>query len=294
MAAEDHETIESAVSCRSLTRVFRRRGGDVVAVSDMNLDIKRGTIFGLLGPNGAGKTTTVRMLTGQLPPSSGHGTVAGCDIRRDRKALHRHIGVVFDQPNLYDQLTGRQNLLLFASLHGVSKSRVEEVLEQVDMMDAAGRRFKSYSRGMKQRIVMARALLHEPSVLFLDEPTLGLDPSSQASIRDLIAETAQGGTTVLLTTHDMNLADRLCHELAILDQGRVVADGPPRTLKEAQGKARIIAVIDDGGTVEWPLSDPDMPRQMADVLTSGKIRSIETKLPSLEDVFLALTGRRLS
>ncbi len=288
------QTAKPAVHCEGLTRVFRRGRTEVHAVSELDLDVPYGKVFGLLGPNGAGKTTTVRMLTGQLPPSSGSAYVAGCDVRKDRKRLHGRIGVVFDQPNLYDQLSGRQNLSLFASLYGIGKQRIREVLEQVDMTKAADRAFKSYSRGMKQRIVMARALLHEPPVLFLDEPTLGLDPSSQASIRDLISQTAQRGTTVLLTTHDMTLADRLCDELAILNEGRIVASGRPAELKRAQGESRLLIELKEGETIELDMDAKDTAKRIADLLGSGKVENIETRTPSLEDVFLALTGRRLS
>ena len=238
-----------AIQVQNLTRAY----GDLYAVDDISFAVKAGEIFGFLGPNGAGKTTTIRVLTGQLRPTSGQATVVGCDVVEDRQLLKPQIGVVFEYQNIYERLSARDNLTFAARLYGVEKARVEQVLIQVGLEGRARERTKKYSNGMKQRLLVARALLHEPQVLFLDEPTRGLDPGVARDIRAIVAELAQAGVTVFLTTHYMEEADRLCDRVAIIDYGRIVALDTPERLKAASRR-------------------PDA---------------------TLEDVFLELTGRSL-
>jgi ABC-2 type transport system ATP-binding protein len=220
-----------AIETHQLTRFFN----GVCAVNAIDLSVDQGEVFGFLGPNGAGKTTTIRMLTGQLRPTSGWGKVMGWDVVEQRDQLKPQIGVVFDCQNLYQRMSGRDNLLFYARLYGVKKGRVDEVLEQVGLTERARDRTQTYSNGMKQRLLIARGLLHEPMILFLDEPTRGLDPNVAREIRTIISELGQRGITVFLTTHYMEEADRLSDRVAIIDRGRIVALDTPENLKSAQG-----------------------------------------------------------
>ena len=221
-----------AIEVQDLTRDYN----GLRAVDGINFAIEPGEIFGFLGPNGAGKTTTIKMLTGQLRPTSGKAQVMGCDVVEDRQHLKPQIGVVFDSQNLYEHMSARDNLRFYARLYRVKKARVEEVLTQVGMTDRARDKMKTYSNGMKQRILIARALLHEPEVLFLDEPTRGLDPNVARDIRSIVTKLAHEGMTVFLTTHYMEEADQLSNRVAIIDQGRIVALDTPDSLKAEYGE----------------------------------------------------------
>jgi ABC-2 type transport system ATP-binding protein len=197
--------------------------------------VEPGKIFGFLGPNGAGKTTTIKMLTGQLRPTSGTAKVAGWDIVDQREQLQPCIGVVFEHQNIYERLSARDNLLFTARLYGVDKTRVDEVLEMVALTDRAREKASKYSNGMKQRLLIARALLPNPEVIFLDEPTKGLDPGMARAIRSIITELARDGITIFLTTHYMEEADQLCDRVAILEQGKIAALDTSAQLKMQHG-----------------------------------------------------------
>ena len=220
-----------AIKVQELTRDY----DGLRAVDHISFEAKAGEVFGFLGPNGAGKTTTIKMLTGQLRPTSGTARVAGCDVVKEWQQLKPQIGVVFEHQNIYERLSARDNLLFAARLYGVQKSRVQEMLKRVGLADRAREKTKNYSNGMKQRLLIARALLHEPRVIFLDEPTRGLDPNIARGIRAFIEELAQQGVTVFLTTHYMEEADHLSDRVAIIDQGRIVALDTPARLKAAHG-----------------------------------------------------------
>lgn len=221
-----------AIEVNDLTRDYN----GLRAVDGISFSVEPGEIFGFLGPNGAGKTTTIRMLTGQLLPTSGTAKVAGYDIVKERQQLKPRIGVVFDSQNIYERMSARENLVFYARLYRVQKSRVDEVLAQVGLTERARDKVKNYSNGMKQRVLIARALLHKPEVLFLDEPTRGLDPHIAREIRAIIVNLARGGMTVFLTTHYMEEADQLCQRVAFLDRGRIVALDAPERLKGDYGK----------------------------------------------------------
>lgn len=201
------------------------------ALQGISFTVVRGELFGFLGPNGAGKTTTIKILTGQLQPTSGRACVAGCDVVTEREALKPQIGVVFETQNIYTSLSARDNLAFTARLYGVSQDRVDEMLMMIGLSARAKEKTKQFSNGMKQRLLIARALLHQPQVLFLDEPTRGLDPNVAREIRAFIANLTHQGVTVFLTTHYMEEADRLCDRVAILDAGRIVALDTPAHLK---------------------------------------------------------------
>ena len=201
----------------------------------ISFEVEAGEIFGFLGPNGAGKTTTIKMLTGQLRPTSGKAQVMGCDVVTERQQLKPQIGVVFESQNVYERLSARDNLRFFARLYRIKKTRVEQVLAQVGLTGRARDKVKTYSNGMKQRLLIARGLLHEPKVLFLDEPTKGLDPNVARDIRAIVTELAKQGMTIFLTTHYMEEADQLSDRVAIIDQGRIVALDTPERLKAEHG-----------------------------------------------------------
>jgi len=220
-----------AIEVYNLTREF----DGLRAVDGISFGIEPGEIFGFLGPNGAGKTTTIRMLTGQLLPTSGTAKVVGYDIVSERQKLKPKIGVVFESQNLYERMSARDNLIFFARLYRMGKNRVNEVLAQVGLTERANDKVMKYSNGMKQRLLIARALLHEPEVLFLDEPTRGLDPHIARDIRKIVAGLSKAGMTIFLTTHYMEEADQLSHRVAFLDEGHLVALDTPEYLKAEYG-----------------------------------------------------------
>lgn len=242
---------DAAICARHLRRVYRPRrhlfGGrrEIIAVDDVSFQVPQGTIFGLLGPNGAGKTTTIKMLSTLLIPSAGTAQVGGYDVERDERTVRRLLGVVLGgDRGLYAKLSAWDNLVYFGSLYGMTKasirSRAAEMLELVSLRDRAGERVEGFSRGMKQRLHLAKALLHDPPILILDEPTIGLDPAAAVDLRRAIGDLVPRHT-VLLTTHDMNEADQLCCEIAIVDRGLIVAQGTPEVLKaHSAGERRIV------------------------------------------------------
>jgi ABC-2 type transport system ATP-binding protein len=244
--------VEPAVEAQGLVKRYRSRAGDVDAVRGVDLRVEAGEIFGFLGPNGAGKSTTVKMLTTLLSITEGSARVAGEDVGHDPDAVRRRIGVALQEAGLDPRQTGRELLVLQGRLFGLAPAdaaaRAEELLELVELTDAADRRIKSYSGGMKRRLDLASALVHEPDVLFLDEPTTGLDPASRVTVWDEVRRINERGTTVFLTTQYLEEADQLCDRLAIIDDGLIVREGTPARLKadlrERLGLARD-ATLDD-------------------------------------------------
>jgi ABC-2 type transport system ATP-binding protein len=223
--------LKEAIIVTSLTKMFK----NTIAVNGITFSVHKGEVFGFLGPNGAGKTTTIRILTGQLLPSSGQASVAGYDIVSERGKLKPKIGVIFEYQNLYERLSARENLNFMRHLYGVDPMRVDEVLSLVGLNDRANEKIKSYSNGMKQRLLIARGLLHDPSIIFMDEPTRGLDPLIALEIRKMIASLVQDDRTIFLTTHYMEEADRLCNRVAIIDHGKIIAIDTPSSLKNKFG-----------------------------------------------------------
>lgn len=276
-----------------------KRYGDVEAVRGISFSVRPGEVFGLLGHNGAGKTTTIRMLTGRTPPTAGTASVGGHDIVTAREAARAVLNLVFEDQNLYERLTGRDNLKLFGDLYGVPVERTDELLERVGIASAAKRKVKTYSTGMKQRLLLARGLINDPQVLFLDEPTRGLDPVSARNLRSIVRELRDGGTTVVLTTHDMTEADELCDRVAFLSDGRIIALDTPRDLKlEVGGReglhrrhARVLLTDRRERTVV--LDDPEQAAELNRWLTDGQVLTVHSDEPTLADVFVALAGRSL-
>ena len=281
---------------------LRRTFGNKEAVAGISFHVQRGEIFGLLGPNGAGKTTTIRMLTGQIEPTGGRATVAGCDVARDRAQLKERIGVVFEEQNLYERLSAWLNLEFSCWLYGLPKSRIDEVLDLVKLRDQAKEPIRTFSNGMKQRIMIARALLHRPPMLFLDEPSRGLDPISAREIRQTIKQLSQQGITILLTTHLMEEADQLCELVAFLVNGRLVANDTPRNLKLAHGQRTLSVALEEAlhpqngngsfNETILRLDDPADQQRLARWMAEGKVRAVHSREATLEEVFIEIAGVR--
>ena len=269
--------------------------GDLTAVDHVSFEVAQGEVLGFLGPNGAGKTTTVKVLTGQLRPKEGSARVLGYDMVKEPKKAAARIGVCFEEKNLYPRMTARGNLEFFAKLFGVDID-AEELLAKVDLSGKGEERVENYSKGMKQRLMIARSILNEPDVLFLDEPTDGLDPVSSDNIRKVILQEQKRGASVLLTTHDMLEADKLSDRVAFMNEGKIVALDTPENLKLKYGK-RSVKVRPrgraEGEEVEIPLDDPQTPEKIRNILREGDFDTIHTSEATLEEIFIKLTGRRL-
>ncbi len=282
-----------AVSAQDLTY----RYGDRLAVDHISFDMPEGEVLGFLGPNGAGKSTTVKMLTGQLRPASGKAVLLGKDIAQNTNAVQAHIGVLFETTNLYEQMNAVENLTLFAQLFGVKRFNASALLEKVGLGGREKERVANYSKGMKQRLMLARALVNNPRILFLDEPTDGLDPVSSQTVHALIREAAHNGTTVLLTTHDMLEADKLSNRVAFINKGKIVALDTPTALKQAYGKRalRVEVQTANGATEirEVLLDNGDTPQQLHDLFQNERVITVHSEEATLEDIFVRVTGRGL-
>lgn len=279
---------------------LRRSFGTKEAVTGISFTTRRGEIFGLLGPNGAGKTTTIRMLTGQIEPSGGSAMVAGCNVVKERAQLKERIGVVFEEQNLYERLSAQLNLEFSCWLYGLPKSRIDEVLDLVRLRDRAKDPVRAYSNGMRQRLMIARALLHQPTMLFLDEPSRGLDPISAREVRQVVKQLAQEGTTILLTTHLMEEADMLCEHVAFIVDGRIVANDTPRNLKLSHGQRALSVTLNadqqgqNGNSplneVRLSIDDPADQGRLAQWMALGKVRAVHSHEATLEEVFIEVAG----
>ena len=228
-------------------RNLRREFGSVVAVDDISLTVPEGTILALLGPNGAGKTTTVRLLAGLLTPTSGEASVAGCDVRTEPAAVRSRVGLVTDTPGLHDQMTPVSYLNFFGRVYGLDEAarqqRVDELLGLFDLQAFAGTRMAGFSRGMQQKVALARALLHEPEVVFLDEPTAGLDPLAARTVRELIVGLKHASRSIVLCTHDLDEAERLADRVAILAHGRIVASDSAAALRANASHETLVQIL---------------------------------------------------
>jgi ABC-2 type transport system ATP-binding protein len=279
------------IDVRNLSRYY----GSVKAVDDISFSAQRGEIFGLLGHNGAGKTTTIRMLTGRTKPTSGTAHIAGFDIVSQLDQVKPIINLVFEDQNLYERMSGQDNLQFFADLYGVPKTRVNELLDRVGLdPEARKRKVKTYSSGMKQRLLIARSLINDPRILFLDEPTRGLDPSSARELRQIVREMSQQGTTVVLTTHYMEEADELCDRVAFLSNGKIVAMDTPTELKLRYGTPSARLLLKNRSELTVDLDSPEDARKVEELMAAGEVLTIHSQEGTLEDVFINLAGRPLS
>ena len=296
-----------------------RRFGDVVALDDLTLQVYPGEIFGCLGHNGAGKTTTVRLLNGVLAPDQGRAEVLGLDPAQAGPALRRRTGVLTETPSLDERLTGRENLSIYGDLYGVPVGevggRVDSLLESFELAERAEEKVANYSKGMKQRLALARALLHLPDVLFLDEPTAGLDPVATRHVHEMITELSREERTVWLCTHNLVEAQRLCDRVAVLEHGRLVALGTPAQLAQRLGRSQrleievatgdvprareLLQAVPGAGTVELHdhvLSVPGLDREQIPALVTRLVEAglsiyrVAPREPSLEDVYFAIHG----
>jgi len=309
--------LENAIETSELTRRF----GELVAVDRLNISVESGEVFGLLGPNGAGKTTTISMLCTILKPTSGRAMVNGFDIAKQGSQVRKSIGIVFQDPSIDDRLTGRENLYMHANLYGVppgdQKPRIDSVLKLVELENRANDLMRTYSGGMRRRLEIARGLIHHPKVLFLDEPTIGLDPQTREHIWSYIEELKKTrDISMVLTTHYMDEADRLSDRIAIMDYGKVVASGTPIQLKEtlegdvimvktkeATKFSSIVAetvgvlkvnVVGDGLELTVRGGRTLLPRIVEAAAKNGIfIESVSLREPNLADVFLHYTGRAI-
>lgn len=312
---------DAAIVATDLTKKF----GDFTAVDHVSFQVKKGEIFGLLGPNGAGKSTAIRMLSTLSVPTEGSATVAGFDVRKEDGKVREHVGLVSEKMIMYDELTARENLRLFGELYDIPKDllnkRIAKLLSFVRMEQWADHRIDTFSTGMKQRINVIRALVNQPEILFLDEPTLGLDPQSTAEIRELTRRiNIENQTTIILTTHMMAEADMLCDRIGIIDHGKIVALDTPSNLKKSisgsdttffefeipnldsgiissiKSIESVKSVVQDDPThIKVTSTGDDSFDVLVDALRKGgaRIHTVRNLEPSLEDVFLRITGHEV-
>jgi ABC-2 type transport system ATP-binding protein len=272
------------------------RYGDLKAVDNISFSVAEGEILGFLGPNGAGKSTTIKMLAGQLRPHSGTASILGSDVERGSAEIQAQIGVCFEEKNLYLNMTAVENLSFFASLFRIKNVDIEELLQRVGLGDRAGDRVKNYSKGMQQRLMVARSLINSPQVLFLDEPTDGLDPVSSQAIRQIIKDEAQRGAAVLLTTHDMHEADELSDRVVFLNEGKIYAMDKPEALKLEHGKRSVKVRFKENDTIKElvvALDEAATGEQLKSAVDTEGILTIHTEEATLEDIFVEMTGRGL-
>ncbi len=310
-----------AITAEGLTKVYRARSGEVRALDGLDLEVEQGTVVGLLGPNGAGKTTTVRILATLLRPDAGRASVLGLDVVHDAQALRHRIGLSGQYAAIDENLTGRENLWMFGRLYRLSsaeaRSRADELLHSFDLADAADRVAKTYSGGMRRRLDLASALIGRPELLFLDEPTTGLDPRSRLGMWEVIRTLVRGGSTLLLTTQYLEEADALADTIAVVDSGRIIARGTADELKAQVGGERVEVVVHDpdalgraaeavGSTCGCEVTVEDHVRKVTAPTQGGAaelvrviralddegiaIDDIGLRRPTLDDVFLSLTG----
>jgi ABC-2 type transport system ATP-binding protein len=309
------------IQTRGLRRTFRSRVGPVEAVKGVDLNVDAGEVFGFLGPNGAGKTTTLRMLSTLLPPSGGEATVAGCDLLTEPKKVRERIGYVGQLGGSDPSITGRRELEFQARVYGANAStartRAAEMIRKLELESCADRPTSTYSGGQRRRLDIGLGLIHQPRLVFLDEPTTGLDPQARARLWNEIRRLKQDGMTVFLTTHYLEEADALCDRLAIIDHGRIVAEGTPEQLKreiagdvitlglggeldraltllEAQSFVRQVSLEGDGLRLYVDRGDAAMPAVLRLLDGAGmQLQTIAMSRPSLDDVFLQQTGHSL-
>jgi ABC-2 type transport system ATP-binding protein len=324
-------TSPAAIGLHDLTRQFGRGKKLFTAVSQLNLEVARGQVFGLLGPNGSGKTTTINMISGLIPPTSGTVTILGMKVgaRRTRRAVRELLGVVPQETALYNELTAQANMAFHADLYRIPRhdkaERIAALLRLVSLADRAGSRVATFSGGMKRRLAIARALLHDPEVIILDEPTLGVDVQARAAIWGYISDLRDQGKTILLTTNQLEEAQELCDELAIIDHGQLVAAGTPETLRRSYGAtvvslhvqtvaapATLDYAIEElrqlGGVMDvsvQPAADASHllavstqeQAEIADIIAVAArwfvIADVAIREASLDEAFLSLTGRDL-
>ena len=285
---------QPAISAEGLTYNY----GDLVAVDQIDFSVAEGEILGFLGPNGAGKSTVVKMLSGQIKPKAGKATVLGLNVARYPKQVQARSGICFEITNLYEEMSAVANLNLFARLFGVKDFDADALLQRVGLGGRGRDLVSAYSKGMKQRLMVARALLNRPDVLFLDEPTDGLDPVSSEAIRRIILEERERGATVFLTTHDMLEADKLSDRVAFINQGKIAAIDTPHALKQHYGRRSLMAqVAGRDGRLEQreiALDGEGTAEAVSELFAREQVVTLHSEEATLEDIFIQITGRGLA
>jgi ABC-2 type transport system ATP-binding protein len=266
------------------------RYGSFVAVDGLDLELRPGELFGLLGPNGAGKSSTLRVLIGQRKPTAGRVLVAGLDVARDWQRVKPLFGYVPDRENHFEEFTGWANLKLFADLYDVGEQRVAECLAMVELGEAARLPVRAYSLGMRRKLLLARALLHRPRLLYLDEPTANLDIHSCDVVHRILRGLVADGTTVLLTTHNMKEVEKVCDRVAILCKGRLVALDSPLALRSRHAERKVDVVLTDGRRLSLDLDDPAQRDGLGTHVAAGAVDSLQTREFDFHETFLKLTG----
>lgn len=271
---------------------IHQKFGEKTVLENINMDVKQGEILGLLGPSGAGKTTLIKILTGQLKPTSGTAMVFGKNSGDLTGADYSQIGMMMDNFGLYDRMSCYDNLLFFAKLYGISKTKITESLERVGLLEAKKTMASNLSKGMRSRLLLARVLMTEPKILFLDEPTSGLDPAATEDIHKVILEEKKKGVTIFLTTHNMTEAEKLCDHIALLNDGKIVEyDKPKELCRRYNHQKRILVHLYDGTDLVLA-QDMEGMRKLTKYWEQEEVETIHSTEPNLETVFMELTGRK--
>lgn len=272
---------------------INKKFGEKEALKDVTFNVKRGEILGFLGPSGAGKTTLIKILTGQITSDLGIAEVFGKECIKLQNDDYEKIGMVLDDSGVYERLTCFDNVLLFANIHGISRQEVHDVFDKVDLADDKWEKAGNLSKGMRQRLVIARAILNKPELLFLDEPTSGLDPLTSQKIHNLLFELRENGTTIFLTTHNMEEATKLCDHVALLNEGVIVEYGVPEDLcRKYNDRNEVKILLKSGKEVSYP-NNSESADKIAQHFKNNEVASIHSSEPNLETVFISLTGRKL-
>ena len=280
---------EKYISIRHLSKKFNK---DFV-LKDVNAELKRGEILGFLGPSGAGKTTTIKILTGQLRPTSGDAEVLGIASDRIDERIYEQIGIVTDISGVYERMSVYENLKYFARLLNVSLTEIDPLLKRIGLYEHRKKPAGKLSKGQTQRLILARAILHKPKVLFLDEPTSGLDPSTALEVHRMLIELKEDGMSIFLTTHNMEEATKLCDHVALLNEGVIVEYGTPQEICLKYNKVKKYKVRLTDGSDHFLIHSPESTQQITLWMNSDKIETLHTCEPTLETVFLEVTGREL-
>ena len=272
---------------------LQKKFGEKTVLDGVSFDVSEGEIFGLLGPSGAGKTTLINIITGQLSQTGGYAEILGTDTRKAGDEVRRKIGVMTDSFGLYERLSVYDNLLFFSEIYRVPKSEIDGNLRRIGLFEARKTPVAKLSKGMKNRLSLARAMLNNAKLLFLDEPTSGLDPVTTMEIHEVLKEVRKNGRTILLTTHNMHEAQSLCDEVALLSQGKIIERGSPEEICSKYNYLNKLEITLKSGEKITLDNSPEVAQTIGDHLKNGEIRSIHSTEPSLETVFIELTGKGL-
>ena len=277
------------ISCCNVSKSFNEHR----VLNNISFSIPEGTIVGLLGPSGAGKTTLIKILTGQLDFDDGNAEVMDKDVRKLKGTDKNRFGIMMDQFGLYERFTCAENLSVFADVYGIPKSKVKESLRSVGLEQASNTKALNLSKGMRARLLLARAMMHDPKILFLDEPTSGLDPKTMRGIHDMILE-KKDGRTIFITTHNMEEASKLCDDVMLLNDGCIVEHGKPADLCRKYYRSKKLKIrLDDGSEKEFT-QDSESAEVISELMKEGRVETIHSEEPTLETVFLELTGKKLT